>query len=70
MKLFKTIIISSVACLLFMFGTIACGTTEDPNASCTGCTVSSPWSKAGTGNCYATQADCELSEGTGCVLCN
>ncbi len=44
--------------------------TLDDLAGCSGCPDSSPWSKPGSSNCYATQAECEASEGSGCILCN
>jgi hypothetical protein len=57
--------------LLFITHFFSCDENDEVNKDdCTGCTTSAPWSKPGTGNCYATQAECEAAEGPGCVLCD
>lgn len=56
--------------LIFTTQFYSCEETDNVNGGdCTGCPSSAPWSKPGSGNCYATQAECEAAEGPGCVLC-
>ena len=70
MKNIKLFILGFTLGIVFLY-TQGCTPTEEPTPeTCTGCAVSQPWSKPGLSTCYATLADCEQAEGTGCVLCN
>lgn len=57
-------------CFLIQVSSCDNGGNNTNTPTCTGCASSTPWSKAGTGHCYATKADCEAVEGSGCVLCD
>ncbi len=68
---FCLVLFTIVSLFLLSFNLSSCDEElmDSMNNDCTGCTSSAPWSKPGSGNCYATQADCEAAEGSGCVLC-
>jgi len=69
-KKFITLIFSAFAFSIFLLFTSCDDEEEGAQPDCTGCTSSSPYSTLDTSACYATLADCEAAEGSGCQLCD